>query len=182
MSWHAAIDLGAGSGRALVGRVGTDELHVEEVHRFHYAPRRAPVACAGTSTACSKACGPASSPPGARAAAQGASLASTAVDSWGVDYGLIDGHGRLVEEPICYRDDRTNGVMDQVFATVPREEIYRRTGIQFHQLNTLYQLAAHVREGVPPGAARLLLIPDLCHHLLCGPRCPSRATPRRHSC
>ena len=175
MSWHAAIDLGAGSGRALVGRVGTDDLHVEEVHRFHYAPRpvnghlrwdvnrlfegvRAGVLAAG-----------------ARAAAESATLVSAAVDSWGVDYGLIDADGRLTEEPICYRDARTDGVMEQVFASLPRDEIYRRTGIQFLQLNTLYQLAAHVRGGLPHEAARLLLIPDLCHHLLCGSQVSERS-------
>jgi rhamnulokinase len=65
--------------------------------------------------------------------------------------------------------------MEQVFASVPREEIYRRTGIQFLQLNTLYQLAAHVREGLPSGATRLLLIPDLCHHLLCGAQVSERS-------
>ena len=92
-----------------------------------------------------------------------------------MDYGLIDADGRLTEEPICYRDNRTDGVMEQVFASVPREEIYRRTGIQFHQLNTLYQLAAHVREGLPREAARLLLIPDLCHHLLCGSQLSERS-------
>jgi rhamnulokinase len=175
MSWHAAIDLGAGSGRALVGRVGADDFYVEEVHRFHYAPRhvngrlrwdigrlfdgvRAGVQAAGT-----------------RAAAVGAAIASVGVDSWGVDYGLIDEAGRLTEEPICYRDDRTDGMMEEVFASVPRQEIYSRTGIQFHQLNTLYQLAAHVRDGLPNGAARLLLIPDLCHHLLCGATASERS-------
>jgi rhamnulokinase len=85
-----------------------------------------------------------------------------------VDYTLLDGEGRLVEDPVCYRDDRTDGVMDRVFALVPREEIFARTGIQSLQLNTLYQLYAHVHEGLPPRAARLLLIPDYCHHLLCG--------------
>jgi rhamnulokinase len=175
MSWHAAIDLGAGSGRALVGRVGADDLHVEEVHRFHYAPRQAnghlrwdidrlfDGVRAGVIAA------------GARAAAEGATLASAAVDSWGVDYGLIGEDGRLTEEPICYRDARTEGAMERVFASVPRDEIYRRTGIQFLQLNTLFQLASHVREGLPDRTARLLLIPDLCHHLLCGSQVSERS-------
>src|SRR5262249_4942065 len=76
--------------------------------------------------------------------------------------------GRLVEEPICYRDERTDGVMEQVFQIVPRAELFERTGIQFLKLNTLYQLFAHARSGLPASAARLLLIPDLCHHFLCG--------------
>jgi rhamnulokinase len=174
MSWHAAIDLGAGSGRALVGRVGADELHVEEVHRFHYAPRQARGHLRWDIDRLFEGVRAGVLAAGARVAAEGAWLASAAVDSWGVDYGLIDADGRLTEEPICYRDDRTDGVMEQVFASVAREEIYRRTGIQFLQLNTLYQVAAHVREGVPRNAARLLLIPDLCHHLLCGSQVSER--------
>ena len=93
---------------------------------------------------------------------------SVGVDSWGVDYALIDADGWLVEDPVCYRDSRTDGAMDEVFAVVPRAEIFARTGVQFHQFNTLYQLWAHVREGLPPRAAHLLLMPDWCHHVLCG--------------
>jgi rhamnulokinase len=168
MTWHAAIDLGAGSGRALVGRVGADELRVEEVHRFRYAPRPAGGRLRWDIERLFEGVRAGVLAAGELAGGGGAALTSVAVDSWGVDYGLIDGSGRLVEEPVCYRDDRTSGVMEQVFAKVPRDEIYRRTGIQFHQLNTLFQLAAHVRDGIPPGAARLLLMPDLCHHRLCG--------------
>ncbi len=175
MSWHAAIDLGAGSGRALVGRVGTDELLVEEVHRFHYAPRRADGHLRWDIGRLFEGVRAGVLAAGRRTAAAGSSLASVGVDSWGVDYGLIDESGRLAEEPICYRDDRTSGVMERVFESVPREEIYRYTGVQFLQLNTLYQLAAHVRDGVPGGARRLLLIPDLCHHLLCGSQASERS-------
>ena len=81
---------------------------------------------------------------------------------------MLDDDGRLLEEPIAYRDERTQGVMEKVFALVPREEIFARTGIQFLALNTLYQLYAHARAGLPRHASRLLLIPDLCHHHLCG--------------
>jgi rhamnulokinase len=165
---HVAIDLGAGSGRALVGGIGPAGLRLGEVHRFHYAPRwvggrlrwDAAGLVEGLRTSLQRA----------RDAARGtgARLASIGVDSWGVDYALIDTGGGLVEEPVCYRDERTDGAMEQVFAVVPRREIFERTGIQFHQFNTLYQLWAHSREGVPAGAAHLLLVPDFCHHLLCG--------------
>jgi rhamnulokinase len=165
---HAAIDLGAGSGRVFVGDVLPHAVRFEEAHRFHYTPRvvdghlrwdverlfdglRAGLRLAAQA---------------ARAA--GGQLVSAGVDSWGVDYGLIDRAGQLVEEPICYRDDRTTGVMDEIFARVPREEIFERTGIQFLQFNTLVQLVAHARDGFPARAACLLLIPDLCHHFLCG--------------
>ena len=165
---HVAIDLGAGSGRALVGGIGAAGLHLSEVHRFHYAPRRvggrlrwdAEGLVEGLRASLRHACD------AARGA--GAPLASIGVDSWGVDYALVDAAGRLVEEPVCYRDERTNGAMDQVFAIVPRREIFEHTGIQFHPFNTLYQLWAHARAGVPERAAHLLLIPDFCHHLLCG--------------
>jgi rhamnulokinase len=165
---YAAIDLGAGSGRALVGGVSESGLRLTEVHRFHYAPRR----IAGhlrwdvaglTSGVCT---GLQHARDGA--ATMGARLVSVGVDSWGVDYALLDAEGRLTEDPICYRDERTDTAMDEVFALVSRREIYARTGIQFHQFNTLYQLWAHVRDGLPARAAHLLLIPDFCHHWLCG--------------
>ena len=85
-----------------------------------------------------------------------------------MDYGLLDAGGRLLEDPVCYRDHRTDGAMERVLRKVPREEIFQRTGIQFLQFNTLFQLFVHVREGLPAGARRLLMIPDLCHHALCG--------------
>ena len=165
---HVAIDLGAGSGRALVGGIGPAGLRLGEVHRFHYAPRRvggrlrwdAAGLVDGLRTSLQRARD--------AAGATGAPLASIGVDSWGVDYALVDAGGRLVEEPVCYRDERTDGAMEQVFAAVPRREIFDRTGIQCHQFNTLYQLWAHSREGMPEDAACLLLMPDFCHHLLCG--------------
>jgi rhamnulokinase len=85
-----------------------------------------------------------------------------------VDYGLLDAGGRLLEDPVCYRDHRTDGAMERVLREIPREEIFHRTGIQFLQFNTLFQLAVHAREGLPSGARRLLMIPDLCHQSLCG--------------
>jgi rhamnulokinase len=104
---HAAIDLGAGSGRAFVGCVAGGRVRLEEVHRFHYAPRRVAghlrwdaariidgilIGIRNASDA---------------AVSQGGSLASVGVDSWAVDYGLVDAEGRLLEDPICYRDERT---------------------------------------------------------------------------
>jgi rhamnulokinase len=165
---RVAIDLGAGSGRTLVGRVGEDGVHLEEVHRFQYAPRVHEGylrwdfgrLLGGLDEGLRKA--------RSAAAEHGTRLQSVGVDSWGVDYGLVDAEGRLLEEPIAYRDERTNGVMEQVFARVPREEIFARTGIQLLQFNTLFQLYAHARAGLPRGASRLLLIPDLCHAHLCG--------------
>src|SRR5207247_2159647 len=98
----------------------------------------------------------------------GGRLETVGVDSWAIDYGLLDSEGELLEDPICYRDDRTDGVMDEVCALLGRAEIFGRTGIQFLPFNTIYQLVAQAREGWPERASRLLMIPDLCHYALCG--------------
>jgi len=160
-SQHLAFDLGAGSGRAMLGRVSEAGLELTELHRFHYPPEprdghlRWPFArildgiVAGLRAA-----------PGA--------VGSVGVCSWGVDYGLVDDAGHLLEDPIAYRDHRTDGASVHVLQQVPQAAIFARTGIQLLQFNTLFQLHAHVREGLPPGARRLLMIPDLVHHALCG--------------
>jgi len=165
---HLAIDLGAGSGRAVLGGVVGSQLVLRETHRFHYSPRRAAGHLrwdfdrliegvrAGIRTA------------PAAATELGGRLDSVGVDSWAVDYGLLDGEGRLLEDPVCYRDERTAGVMDEVSSRIGRGEIFGRTGIQFLPFNTIYQLVAQARDGWPERAARLLMIPDLCHHALCG--------------
>jgi rhamnulokinase len=164
---YVAVDLGAGSGRVLVASFAPSHLSLEEVRRFQIPSHRNgrlewrsaelfDEVQAGLRQA-------------ARFAKQsGASISSIGVDSWGVDYGLIDAAGNLCEEPICYRDKRTEGMMEKVFERMPRDEIYARTGIQFLGFNTLYQLAAHVEAGVPKSAVRLLLIPDLIHFWLTG--------------
>jgi rhamnulokinase len=167
-SLYVAADLGAGSGRVFLAGIGAGQWRFEELRRFHYPP----VEChghlrwdlprmfgeieAGLRAA------------GARAAALGRRITSVGIDSWGVDYGLVDREGRLVELPICYRDRRTAGVMEQVFEHVPRSEIVGRTCAQCLPFNTIYQLVAHARSGIAAGAARLLLIPDLLHAMLTG--------------
>jgi rhamnulokinase len=166
--FHLAIDLGAGSGRAMLGRAAPEGLSLEEVHRFHYEPETSAGHLRwsfarildGIKTGLDRA--------RQGAAAEGETIATVGVDSWGVDYGLLDAGGSLLEDPVCYRGGRTEGEMERVLQRVPREEIFHRTGLQFLHLNTLYQLHVHVREGLPAGARRLLMIPDLCHHALCG--------------
>lgn len=162
----AAVDLGASSGRVLLVRFDGHQLRLEEVHRF----ANQPVMLRGhhfwniltlwdeTLTGLRKA----------RTLA--GTLDSIGVDTWGVDYGLVDAHSFLLSQPFQYRDARTDGVMEQVFTHLPRELLYQRTGIQFQPFNTLFQLYAH--EQMQPGelahAHRLLLIPDLLHSWLCG--------------
>jgi rhamnulokinase len=165
MNGHVAIDLGAGSGRVFLGRLDDTRLGIEEVHRFQYAPGRVDGHLRWDAVAIFD--GIRHGLAGAHVAS-GGTLDSVGADTWGVDYGLLDEGGRLLEDPVCYRDERTDGIMEEVFRRVPRDEIFARTGIQFHQLNTLYQLVAHVKAGLPANAARLLLMPDLCHHFLCG--------------
>ena len=163
-----AVDLGAGSGRVFLAGVSPGELLLEEVRRFTYPPREVAghlrwdaARIFGEIEAGLRAAGE-------RARERGRPVQSIGVDSWGVDYGLVDGEGRLLEDPVCYRDARTAGVPARVFARVPRAEIFRRTGIQFLGFNTLFQLDAHARAGLPSEARRLLMMPDLVNHRLTG--------------
>jgi rhamnulokinase len=111
-------------------------------------------------------------------------LDSIGVDTWGVDYGLVDAHGFLLSQPFHYRDHRTDGMMEQVFARIPRDVLYRRTGIQLQPFNTLFQLYAH--EQMQPGelahAYRLLLLPDLVHSWLCGSQTSERTNATTTQC
>jgi rhamnulokinase len=149
----------------VLGRVCEAGLELQELHRFHYPPASAnghlrwPFAAIleGVETGLARA----------RAAAA-ERLESAGVCSWGVDYGLVDEAGGLVEDPIAYRDHRTDGAIERVLERLPRSEIFARTGLQFLQFNTIFQLDAHVREGLPKDARRLLMIPDLVHLALCG--------------
>jgi len=111
-------------------------------------------------------------------------LDSIGVDTWGVDYGLVNARGLLNTQPFHYRDHRTDGEMEHVFARVPRETIYARTGIQFMPINTLYQLYAHEHQqpGELTAAHRLLLMPDLLHSWLCGEMVSERTNATTTQC
>jgi rhamnulokinase len=166
---YIAVDLGAGSGRVFLAAFEPEQFLLQEVRRFHYPPIEAghlrwelPKIFAEIRQALRDAA--------TRARELGRQIRSVGVDSWGVDYGLFDDAGNLVELPICYRDGRTHGVMEQVFEVAPREEIFARTGIQFLPFNTLFQLFAHNRAGLPAQARTLLLIPDAINFFLTGKR------------
>src|SRR5215831_6669221 len=169
-SLYIAVDLGAGSGRVFLAGLDPEALLLEEVNRFRYPPAESTGHLrwdighifSEIKSGLRKA--------GTRARELGRQIQSVGVDSWGVDYGLIDAGGNLIEMPVCYRDPRTAGMMEQVFARVPRAEIFARTGIQFLPFNTLFQLCAHASAGLPPKAQTLLLIPDLINFLLTGAR------------
>ncbi|MET9441171.1 rhamnulokinase family protein [Streptomyces sp. NPDC006610] len=165
MRSYAAVDLGASSGRVMVGRVGRHELELTEAHRFPNRPVRVPEGLrwdvlglyAGVLE-------------GLRAAGDrcGGRLDSVGIDSWAVDYGLLDADGALLGNPVHYRDARTDGIAEQVWAAVPADELYAATGLQYAPFNTLYQLTAAKSSAQLAHAERLLLIPDLLAYWLTG--------------
>ena len=171
---YLAVDLGASSGRVMAGKWDGQQLTLDEVHRF-----------ATSSTMLGKyrywdvldlysniVNGL------RKAVAQwGNAIVSVSVDTWGVDYGLIDIKGELLSNPICYRDDRTQGLMDEWDSRVGRQRIYSETGIQFLFFNTLYQLAAERRyeRAAFRAAERLLFLPDLFNYWLSGVQVTERS-------
>ncbi len=168
-----AFDLGASSGRAMLGRLDGEQLCLSEVHRFANGPVRLPDSGGtgnhlhwdvlhlwteikhGLSTAVQE---------------HGADLAGIGLDTWGVDFGLLDRDGALVSNPYHYRDSRTDGMPEEAFRRVSREEIFERTGIQFMQLNSLYQLLSMVVSRSPAldVAETFLTMPDLFNYWLTG--------------
>ena len=161
----AAVDLGAHSGRVAVGRFDGSRLSLEELHRFPNVPVRVRGTLHWDVLRLY-----ADVLDGLRAAARDATVDSVGVDSWGVDFGLLDRAGRLVQNPVHYRDSRRAAAVEGVFACVAPRELYERTGIQLLPINTVFELAAMAAESDPVLAAaeRLLLIPDLFHYWLCG--------------
>ncbi|TQK79073.1 rhamnulokinase [Streptomyces puniciscabiei] len=157
---YAAVDLGASSGRVMVGRVGPDSLELSEAHRFRNRPVRLAEGLRWDILALYGGV-----LDGLRAAGQ---VASVGIDSWAVDYGLLDGDGALLGNPVHYRDARTEGVPEKVWATVPAAQLYAATGIQYAPFNTLYQLTAARERRQLCSAERLLLVPDLVSYWLTG--------------
>jgi rhamnulokinase len=163
----AAIDMGASNGRVVVVDLRDGRLQLREARRFHTPQRFDPA----SGHQCWDLDGIESEiRAGLFAAGAMAPLSSVGADFWAVDYVLLDGERRLVAPAVCYRDERTRGMMEAVFTRIPPEEIYRRTGIQFQPFNTLYQLAATARQH-PDWLARtrrLLMLPDYIHYRLGG--------------
>jgi len=168
-----AIDLGAESGRVVAGIFDGERLSLEEVHRFANTPARVLGSLRwdilnlfaeikrGLSLAARRF---------------GPSLASAGVDTWGVDYGLIDRKGELLGNPFHYRDRRTEGMMDEAYRRLPKREIYNYTGIQFLFFNTVFQLLSevvHESSGLAL-ADRLLFTPDLLNYWLTGQKVNER--------
>jgi rhamnulokinase len=167
MSHYLGFDLGAESGRAMLGTLDSGRLAVEELHRFANTPVRVfdalywdtlrlwheiqrGLAIAGRE--------------------RRLRLDGIGIDTWGVDFALLGADGALADNPRHYRDARTNGVMEKVFNVVPRAEVFAETGIQFMQLNSLYQFYALKLAGSPAleAARTLLFMPDLLNYWLTG--------------
>jgi len=161
-----AFDLGAESGRAVVGTLADGRIALAEVHRFANRPVRMLNSLywdvgllweelkAGLK----------------KAAREGGAVRSLGVDTWGVDFGLLAADGSLLGQPFHYRDERTANVLDRVFRRVPRPELFRATGLQFLPFNTLFQLFTMAEAGAPALAAadKLLWMADLFHYWFTG--------------
>jgi rhamnulokinase len=166
MTRYLAFDLGAESGRAIAGTLDAGRLTIDELHRFPNTPVREPNALywdtEGLWSEIRRGI--------AVAAERRLALDGIGIDTWGVDYGLLGEDGALVERPRHYRDPRTNCVMEKLFAVVPRDQVFAATGIQFMQLNTLFQLyAAKLADSdALRRARRLLNMPDLFNYRLTG--------------
>ncbi len=160
-----AIDFGASSGRVIVGSFDGKKITLEEIHRFSNDP----VSVNGTTfwdvlrlfheikqgLIKSKSCG---------------EISSIGIDTWGVDFGLIDSYGQLLENPIHYRDLRTKGMIEEADKIIPLKKMYEMTGIQFMELNTVFQLLslAKNRPHILERADKLLFMPDLFGYMLTG--------------
>jgi len=164
-----AVDIGAGSGRIIRGTFADDGIELEQIHRFKNAMRMVDghlrwdvvhlfeEICKGLRKA-SKSGGPPS---------------SIGIDAWGVDFALLDADSRLLGLPVAYRDPRTDGMMERFLERMDAGTIYRTTGIQFMQINTLYQLFSMAKSepNLLKKAAHILMIPDYLNFLLTGKKC-----------
>ena len=179
---YLALDLGASGGRAIIGRFDGERLALEEAHRFANGPITLPRP-GGASLHWDVLDLFAQIKLGVAKAAAGG-LVSLGLDTWGVDFALLDDRGELLGNPYHYRDGRTDGMMDEAFRRVPRPEIFASTGIQFMQINTLYQLLAMAVQGSPalPAARTLLMMPDLFNYWLTGQQLSERTNASTGQC
>jgi rhamnulokinase len=163
---YLGLDLGAESGRAILAKLTGNRIELSELHRFANTPVQLATGlywdtlrlfheiCCGIRAA-GKACD---------------HLDGIAIDTWGVDFGLLGSNGELLQNPRHYRDPRTQGIQQEVFTTVPRQDIFGQTGIQFMDINSLYQLYSINRDSpqLLETASKLLFMPDLFNHFLTG--------------
>ena len=164
-TWFAAADIGATSGRVIIGRLRDHSFELEEVSRFDNGPVTLDDGLHWDADALLSHL-----KLGLRAAdaASGCQLQSIGVDTWGVDYGRVDSTGTLLEQPFHYRDTRTQNTSEEVFAKLSPEVLYARAGLQVMPINTIFQYVAHAGDPDWDKVAATLLIPDLFSYWLCG--------------
>ena len=184
MKRYIAADFGAGSGRVIVGTPSAEGIQLEEIHRFENNQKMIDghlrwdfnALFNELKTGLKKAF-----------AKYGDEIESIGIDTWGVDYGLLDKDGKLISTPICYRDDRTKGMLELAFQKLPKEEFFQHAANQFMEINTAFQLLSATVETSPCGvsinnnsntspcsvselqrAEKLLFMPDLFNYFLTG--------------
>lgn len=166
MKRYIAADFGAGSGRVIVGTPSAEGIQLEEIHRFENNQKMIDghlrwdfnALFNELKTGLKKAF-----------AKYGDEIESIGIDTWGVDYGLLDKDGKLISTPVCYRDDRTKGMLELAFEKLPKEEFFQRAANQFMEINTAFQLLSSVSE--LESADKLLFMPDLFNYFLTGKCC-----------
>ncbi len=171
---YLAVDLGASSGRTMVGTLDDGKLTLKEMNRFWNGPTEVRGTLLWDFVHLFR-----NIKEGIALAKKefGDGLASMGIDTWGVDFGLFDADGTLLRNPVNYRDSRTIGMFEKVFERVPKEEVFAQTGIQFMEINTLYQLMSLSLEDSFQyrGAKTLLFSPDLLGYWLTGKRVAERS-------
>ena len=164
---YVAVDLGASNGRVMVGQFDGAEISINEIHRFDN----------GHVNVCGRLYWDVlylwtEIQKGLQLASKqfGDDLVSVGVDTWGVDFALLDDKDQLLSNPFHYRDQHTVGIFEHAFKVVQRKEIFAATGLQFMEINSLYQLFAMQRKGnvAFANAETFLMMPDLFHWLLSG--------------
>ena len=160
------FDFGASSGRAMLGTLADGKIEIQEIHRFSNDP----VTLGGRFVWDVPRLFYEMKQALLKLSRMGVQVDAIGIDTWGVDYGLLDKNGHLLGLPVNYRDDRTLGMREKVREIVPDVELFARTGMAYNQFNTLYQLYAMKLEGDPTlaQAADLLFIPDLLAYFLTG--------------
>jgi rhamnulokinase len=164
---YLAIDLGAESGRTIIGSLEDDHLTLAETHRFTNGPVRLPD---GLHWDVLRLWSEIQTGIGISSTKRNQKLDSLALDTWGVDFTLLDNRGALLTNPYHYRDERTDGMLEEAFRRMPAAEIFANTGVQFMQINTLYQLLAASLQNphLFDAADRFVTIPDLLNYWLSG--------------
>ncbi len=167
MNRYLALDLGAESGRAILGTITQGKLELEELHRFPNTPVRIPQ---GLYWDTFRLWHEIQQGMGVAGRERRLALDGVGIDTWGVDFGLFGADGALVDNPRHYRDARNNGAPEKFFAVVPKQEVFARTGIQFMQFNSLFQLYAIklTAPAVLSVARKLLFMPDIFNYWLTG--------------